>query len=188
MDCGPAREDAMGQIERYNQGGIGRRYWDYRDRAVMRHLGERPIIDVGCGEMITTKKMGVWGVDVEGPGLPGSAYDIPFPSEYAGTVTLLEVIEHLDKPWYAIAEIRRVLKPGGRLIVLFPNDRTFKIAWALTGMWGEIGRDRGHLKQWTPGLVEYLLLQSGFYIVDHESIPVNCWALALHHIVVAEKL
>lgn len=178
----------MGQVERYNQGGIGRWYWDYRDRAVMRYLAEGPIIDVGCGEMITTRKMGAWGINLEGPGLPGSAYDIPFKSEYAGTVTLLEVIEHLAKPLDAIMEIRRVLKPGGRLIVLFPNDRTFKLAWALTGMWGEIGRDRGHLKQWTPGLGEYLLLQSGFCIVDHESIPVNCWTLALHHIVVAEKI
>ena len=51
MDRGAILEDAdaMGQIERYNHGGIGRRYWDFRDRAVMRHLAERPIIDVGCG-------------------------------------------------------------------------------------------------------------------------------------------
>jgi len=178
----------MGQIERYNQGGIGRWYWDYRDRAVMRHLGDNPILDVGCGEMITTRKMGAIELDIESGDVRGSVYAMQFAQGTIGTVTLLEVIEHLHKPWDAIMEIRRVLKPGGRLIVLFPNDRTFKIAWALAGMWGEIGRDRGHVKQWTPGLAEYMQLQSGSYRVQHESIPVNCWQIALHHIVVAEKL
>ena len=177
----------MGQVERYNQGGIGRWYWDYRDRAVMRHLGERPIIDVGCGEMITTRKMGAWGIDLEGPGLPGSAYDIPFPSEYAGTVTLLEVIEHLRRPWEAIAEIRRVLKPGGRIIVLFPNDRTFKIARTITLRFEEASYDPGHVRQWTYPEIKGLLHLHGYTVMKRRFIPFFMWAVSLHGVVAARK-
>lgn len=177
----------MNQCDRYNQGGIGRWYWDYRDRAVFKHLGGGPILDAGCGDGITAAKICAVGMDLDRGDVRGSVYDIPWSTPFFGTVLLLEVIEHLERPWEAIAEIRRVLKPGGRLIVLFPHDRVFKIAWFLAGMWGEISRDRGHLSQWWPDKGAFILQASGFEIVTQRSIPVNWWPLALHHIIVGEK-
>jgi len=178
----------MSQIERYNRGGIGRWYWDYRDHAVMMLMDHGPVLDIGCGEMITTRKIpGAIGMDLDQGDVRGSAYNIPFPDESFRTVLLLEVIEHMERPWEALKEIRRVLWPGGKLIVLFPNDRTFKIAWALTGMWGEIRRNRGHLIQWEPWAAYTALYLSRFKITHQRSIPFRYWPISLHHIIVGEK-
>jgi ubiquinone/menaquinone biosynthesis C-methylase UbiE len=50
---------------------------------------------------------------------------LPFPAGSFDCVLLSEVIEHLESPQISIAEARRVLKPGGRLLVTTPNYRSF---------------------------------------------------------------
>jgi len=177
----------MSQRERYEKGGIGRWYWDFRDQAVMALLGEGPVLDVGCGEGITTKKAGAIGLDLDRGDVKGSVYDLPFKEGALGTVLLLEVIEHLSNYGRALQEIHRVLKQGGKIIVLFPNDRAFKLAWFLCGMWAEITKDRGHVRQWTPRMVKELLQAFGFKVAKRRSIPFHFWPLSLHHVVVGEK-
>ena len=177
----------MTQADRYNRGGIGRWYWDYRDRQVIKLIPPGTVLDVGCGEMITTRKIpGAIGMDLD-QDVRGSAHSIPFPENTFTTVTLLEVIEHLEFPLTTTMEILRVLKPGGRLIVLFPNDRTFKLAWALCGMWGEITKDRGHLRQCNPKKARRVMKAMGFKVIYERSIPFHFWPFSLHHIIVGEK-
>jgi len=45
-------------------------------------------------------------------GFPDNSFDI---------VTLLAVLEHLDKPFEICCEIERVLKPGGKLLLTVPS-------------------------------------------------------------------
>lgn len=45
------------------------------------------------------------------------AYDLPFPDASFERVLATQVLLHLDEPWRAVAEMRRVLTPGGRLII-----------------------------------------------------------------------
>jgi predicted SAM-dependent methyltransferase len=54
----------------------------------------------------------------------GSVFDIPFPGATFDTVVLGEFIEHCtyESAAEAILECRRVLKPGGRLVLTFPLD------------------------------------------------------------------
>jgi SAM-dependent methyltransferase len=54
-----------------------------------------------------------WGVDL----LKG----LPYAAESFDIVLLVEVIEHLENHQVAIAEVARVLKPGGVLILTTPN-------------------------------------------------------------------
>ena len=50
-----------------------------------------------------------------------SAYTLPFTNEYLDTVLFLEVLEHLTDDRAALDEIRRVLRPNGRLILSVPG-------------------------------------------------------------------
>jgi SAM-dependent methyltransferase len=178
----------MSQRERYEQGGIGRRYWDFRDGTILKMLGDGPVLDAGCGEMITTRKIpGAIGMDLQSGDVRGSVYNIPFRAETFGSVVFSEVIEHLERPEAAIDEIKRVLKRNGRVIVVFPNDLVFKIAWFICGMWAEIFRDRGHVRQWTPRAADDALQRSGFKVTARRNIPFGFWPFSLHHIVVGEK-
>ncbi|MBP8181615.1 MAG: methyltransferase domain-containing protein [Acidimicrobiia bacterium] len=50
-----------------------------------------------------------------------SAYSLDFPDHTFDTVTLIEALEQLERPGAALAEIARVLQPGGQLYITTPN-------------------------------------------------------------------
>lgn len=47
----------------------------------------------------------------------GDAYDLPFPDASFDRVVATQVLLHLADPWRAVAEMRRVLTPGGMLSI-----------------------------------------------------------------------
>jgi SAM-dependent methyltransferase len=53
--------------------------------------------------------------------LEGDATALPVPDAVADAVTMLDVVEHVDRPEAAIAEARRVLRSGGVLVVSVPH-------------------------------------------------------------------
>jgi len=57
----------------------------------------------------------------------GDVYHIPFPSEFFDGVLLCHVLEHLEAPDRALAEIGRVLRPGGILSIRVPTASGFKV-------------------------------------------------------------
>lgn len=63
------------------------------------------------------------GIDIKsGPGVDvvASVYALPFSDGEFDTVLCISVLEHLEEPGRAIAEIKRVLKSGGHAIVSVP--------------------------------------------------------------------
>ena len=50
----------------------------------------------------------------------GDAADTGFPDGAFDTVIMNDAMEHVDRPEAVLAEVRRILKPGGRLYVNFP--------------------------------------------------------------------
>ena len=103
-----------------------------------RRLGPGRILDVACGTgygmaIISAPGRTVVGADVELEALrtaaavePVVAADggaLPFPSGVFDAVTTFETVEHLEHRPAFLAELVRVLIPGGTLILSTPNAR-----------------------------------------------------------------
>jgi ubiquinone/menaquinone biosynthesis C-methylase UbiE len=75
--------------------------------------------------------------------LVADAEDIPFKANQFEAVFCLEALEHVLKPQKAILEMKRVLKPGGYLIILVPTDSLlFQFLWSLVLLtWGRHWRE-----------------------------------------------
>ncbi len=54
------------------------------------------------------------------PDILASIYKIPLAGESVGAIICKSVLEHLEEPAAAVAEMRRILKPGGRILVYVP--------------------------------------------------------------------
>jgi SAM-dependent methyltransferase len=53
---------------------------------------------------------------------PGDIARLPYPTDSLDLVIASEVIEHLPEPERVMAEVARVLKPGGKLILTMPLE------------------------------------------------------------------
>lgn len=92
------------------------------------------LLDVGCGEMpyrdFLPKAVDYTGIDVpqaDAFAMQGKdgvirfdGLSIPFPDDMFDTILCTEVLEHTPEPLTLLAEIERVLKPGGTLIATVP--------------------------------------------------------------------
>jgi 2-polyprenyl-3-methyl-5-hydroxy-6-metoxy-1,4-benzoquinol methylase len=101
------------------------------------------LLELGCGQghvlrqLVAEKRLreeNVHGIDQSKTAVEFVAKHLPaahlqvgdisrleFPNESFDLTLLMETIEHLENPHPTLAEIHRVLKPGGRLFLSFPN-------------------------------------------------------------------
>ncbi len=87
------------------------------------------LLDVGCGRRpyqhsffaAASQYIGVdFLLDRSEPDVVCSALGLPFAADAFDTVVSTEVLEHVPDPLLALREMRRVLKPGGCLILSTP--------------------------------------------------------------------
>ncbi|NPA31875.1 MAG: class I SAM-dependent methyltransferase [Chloroflexi bacterium] len=56
----------------------------------------------------------------------GNAYTLPFMDAFFDAATMIRVLHHMADPQRALAEVRRVLRPGGLFILEFASKRHLK--------------------------------------------------------------
>jgi SAM-dependent methyltransferase len=95
--------------------------------------GRGRLLDVGCGSRPYAPEPGIrvdrWvGLERDReryagqpPEVWGSALELPFGAGSFDTVFSSQVLEHVPEPAQMVAELARVLKPGGHLILTAPH-------------------------------------------------------------------
>lgn len=150
-------------------------------------------IELGCGEGYSTQKLRTMLPDrIElhasefvgelvpkakklNPGvkvIQESVYELTHNDEKYDMIFLLEVLEHLDYPDKALKEIRRVLKPGGVLIIGVPREPLWRFLNMVRGKYlKDFGNTVGHLNHWSSrGLEKYV--EKYFDKVEKKQKPV----------------
>ncbi|MEL6237655.1 MAG: class I SAM-dependent methyltransferase [Pseudomonadota bacterium] len=157
--------------------------------------GDR-VLDLGCGEgrhvhgLYMLGDFEIIGVDLDEPSLEkaraglatlpmpdgprshavtfetGDATALRFEDDAFDVVICSEVLEHLPDYSAALAEIRRVLKPGGRLCVTVPNAWPERLCWKLApSLDGYAFEPGGHIRIFDKTELRVAVERHGFTLV-----------------------
>ncbi len=108
---------------------------------LLKHFGpldDLTVLDAGCGKGRFARVLhekyptaGIWGMDIspemlkyvpdEIPTKTGTLTEIPFPNAMFDCVYATESLEHAVEIEKAVGELCRVLKPGGKLVIIDKN-------------------------------------------------------------------
>lgn len=98
----------------------------------------------------------------------GNAYSLPFEDESFDKIVAAEVMEHLPEDNLAMAELTRVLKPGGIIAVSVPRWLPEKVCWALSDEYHEV--EGGHVRIYRADILKERLASTGLNpLGDHHA-------------------
>jgi 2-polyprenyl-3-methyl-5-hydroxy-6-metoxy-1,4-benzoquinol methylase len=142
--------------------------------------GER-VLDVGCGmgfmtEALVRSGRQVVPLDIErslvhhtnqrinryvpsGNGTLYAGYAVPFADQSFDTIVCLDVIEHVEDDLRLVKEFRRLLRPGGHLVLTVP---------ALQLLYGQRDKHIGHYRRYDKPLLRERLAAAGFEVMQLE--------------------
>jgi len=134
------------------------------------------VLDVGCGRGVLLGALADKGCEAHGFEISPTAAEgadsrasiriasdlaqADYPTDYFDEVILWHVLEHLPNPREVLTEIRRILRPGGRLAVSVPNLSSVQARWAGPA-WFHLDLPR-HLYHFPLSCLKRLLDECGF--------------------------
>lgn len=158
-------------------------YWFRRHEAVYEHLAARldgAVLEVGSGEgygtALLSGRAAVVGLDYDAltvrhaartyPGVPFARANLaalPIRSGSLDTVVALQVVEHVWDHGGFLAGCRRVLRPGGRLVLSTPNRLTFSPG-------SSTPTNPFHTHEFTAGELDALVTRAGFTVMELDGL------------------
>ena len=149
------------------------------------------MLDVGCGSglsLLEANRLGAEAYGIEADpnirriadelGLRvhiGSLHDQPFPGVSFDLIVLNQVIEHIPDPGNALAALKERLKPTGRLVLVFPNRRSF---WQrLSGAKWINWHIPYHLNHFDANGFTVFAKRHGFRVIRQKTITPNIWSI-----------
>lgn len=152
----------------------------------VKHYPNCSLLDIGCGwEARLLKELephvgrGV-GIDFKAPDLKTDRLEtisavlgteLPFPEQSFDLITMLAVLEHLQHPEAILKEIKRLLRPGGGLLLTVPSWYAKPVLEFLAYRVGIINADeiRDHKRYFNRAdLFDLVDATPGLRIVRHE--------------------
>jgi len=143
------------------------------------------LLDIGCADGTTTRQLQkiipgarIVGVDYYKNAIDyakrkkskikfvhADVHNLPFANNSFDTVTAIETLEHLTFPERVLDEIRRVLKPGGYLIIGQDTDSIlFRTIWFAWTKWKGSVWENSHINCMKPQDLINTLKKHGFKI------------------------
>lgn len=166
----------------HNFGNVKSRFSQYLDDLANYSNNRGKLLDIGCSYGYFVKLGQSRGYDAYGMerskyasevanekmGICVSIHDIEtglgFTNDSFDVITLFGVFEHFKRPFDALKEIYRVLKPGGILLMTIPNANSIFRLFSGKKWFGVL--DKTHIYFLTPFGIKHLLKKSGFEIID----------------------
>jgi SAM-dependent methyltransferase len=173
-------------------------------RMIIRHCKpDSVVVDAGCGYATFATPWHQFcrrliGMDVSprirenswvGHRVRGDLYQLPLLGNSVDLVIMRYVMEHLERPAEALREAARVLRPGGKLVLLTPNRRHYVCLVArLIPHWfhcwifarhGRFAQDvfPSRYRANTPHLLCEVARQAGFGVTEMELLEGPPWYL-----------
>lgn len=203
----PEAEDFAHKYTEEGTGKIGGKLIDNYFKTVEQlvrqsHVGElnqAAAIEIGCGEGFSTQRLAsflpknvtleaseyvehqIAAAEANNPGMKitqESIYELKHADQTYDLVFLLEVLEHLDFPDTGLAELKRVTKPGGYLMLGVPREPLWCALNMARGKYlSRFGNTPGHLNHWsTRGVKNYVEKHFGPVVAVKTPLP---WTLLL---------
>jgi len=154
-----------------------------REIEAVANNGPGRVLDVGCGRGVLLEEFRRRGWEIHGTELSeqaasyarqtlkipveiGTLETLHFPANQFDAITLWHVLEHVANPRTVLAQINRILKPDGVLLVAVPNFGSLE-ARVSKDKWFHLDVPR-HVTHFSQATLENALNESGFE-VRHES-------------------
>jgi ubiquinone/menaquinone biosynthesis C-methylase UbiE len=167
----------------------------------LRRLKPQRVLDVGCGDGVQARFLASPGqvvgldlslnrlrraLDVNPPPFQAMSADVsrlPFRDESFDAVVCGQLIEHLTAPDVALAEMARVLRPGGHVLIDTPSktnvvDALFKLFLGKNATWG-LYMDPTHVAFYDKSEVLGMLRRAGFDRITVRGAPTLRYNLPL---------